>query len=54
MKSYRAGVRVLAKDGNIYECKPFPYGSYCPQWSTGANHFEPGVGQFWSQAWIRK
>lgn len=54
VKGYRAGVRVLAKDGNIYECKPFPYGSYCPQWSPSANHFEPGVGQFWQQAWIRK
>ncbi|WP_271409320.1 N-acetylglucosamine-binding protein GbpA [Pseudomonas sp. Q1-7] len=54
LKSYKAGTKVLAKDGNTYECKPFPYSGYCIQWSAGANHYEPGVGSNWQDAWIRK
>ncbi|MFK0089242.1 N-acetylglucosamine-binding protein GbpA [Pseudomonas sp. NPDC090755] len=54
LNSYTAGTQVLAKDGNTYECKPFPYSGYCIQWNAGSNQFEPGVGSNWQDAWIRK
>ncbi|MGE7957944.1 N-acetylglucosamine-binding protein GbpA [Pseudomonas sp. NPDC089530] len=54
LSSYKAGTKVLAKDGKVYECKPFPYSGYCIQWNAGANQFEPGVGSNWQSAWIRK
>ncbi|WP_016703584.1 N-acetylglucosamine-binding protein GbpA [Pseudomonas chlororaphis] len=54
LTGYKAGTKVLAKDGNVYECKPFPYSGYCIQWNAGATQFEPGVGSNWKDAWIRK
>tara|TARA_Y100001956_G_C4127284_1_gene190934 strand:- start:3129 stop:4763 length:1635 start_codon:yes stop_codon:yes gene_type:complete len=51
MDSYTAGTKVLASDGNIYQCKSFPYSGYCVQWSPSANHYEPGVGSHWESAW---
>jgi chitin-binding protein len=53
LKSYKAGTKVLARDGNTYTCKPFPYSGYCVQWSTSATQFEPGTGSHWQMAWTR-
>lgn len=54
LRSYKAGTKVLARDGNTYVCKPFPYSGYCVQWSAGANHYEPGTGSHWQMAWTRQ
>lgn len=52
--SYKAGVKVLQpKDNALYECRPFPAGDYCRQWSATDVQFEPGVGSNWRDAWIR-
>ncbi len=53
LKSYKAGTKVLARDGNTYVCKPFPYSGYCLQWSTSATQYEPGTGSHWQMAWTR-
>ncbi|TQV85706.1 N-acetylglucosamine-binding protein GbpA [Exilibacterium tricleocarpae] len=53
LRQYRAGTKVLAKDDNIYQCKPFPYAGWCTIYSPGANAYEPGVGAHWRDAWIR-
>ncbi|WXL24656.1 N-acetylglucosamine-binding protein GbpA [Ectopseudomonas mendocina] len=54
LSSYTAGTVVLQpKDGQRYQCKPFPYSGYCVQWKQGANAFEPGVGHSWKMAWDR-
>ncbi|MCS3433907.1 putative carbohydrate-binding protein with CBM5 and CBM33 domain [Klebsiella sp. BIGb0407] len=51
--SYTAGTIVLQpKDNRLYQCRPFPYSSYCYQWSPTANQYEPGVGFAWESAWI--
>lgn len=53
LKSYKAGTKVLQpKNGQIYQCKPWPHEGYCVQWSPGATHFEPGTGSHWQEAWI--
>ncbi|MBU6953238.1 N-acetylglucosamine-binding protein GbpA [Hahella sp. HN01] len=51
LSAYKAGTTVLAKDGKIYRCKPFPYSGWCTVYSDNANHYEPGVGAYWSDAW---
>ncbi|RYU70359.1 N-acetylglucosamine-binding protein GbpA [Aliivibrio finisterrensis] len=51
VKNYTAGTKVLAEDGAIYQCKPFPYSGYCVQWTETATSFAPGVGSDWSMAW---
>ncbi|KJY84606.1 N-acetylglucosamine-binding protein A [Vibrio galatheae] len=51
LSSYTAGTKVLASDGSIYQCKPFPYSGYCVQWSPSATHYEPAVGSHWQSAW---
>ncbi|MGQ7817163.1 lytic polysaccharide monooxygenase [Metapseudomonas furukawaii] len=53
LKGYTAGTTVLARDGNRYECLPFPNSGYCVQWSPSANQYEPGVGLYWKMAWKR-
>ncbi|MGY4531670.1 putative carbohydrate-binding protein with CBM5 and CBM33 domain [Pseudomonas sp. TE3786] len=53
LKSYKAGTKVLARDGNTYTCKPWPYNGYCVQWSSSATQFEPGSGSHWQMAWTR-
>lgn len=53
LKSYKAGTKVLARDGNTYTCKPWPYNGYCVQWSASATQFEPGTGSDWQMAWTR-
>lgn len=55
LSKYAAGTTVLQpKDGKVYECKPFPYNGYCTQWNSAANHYEPGVGANWKDAWVVK
>ncbi|MBD1570342.1 N-acetylglucosamine-binding protein GbpA [Aliivibrio sp. S10_S31] len=51
VKGYQAGTKVLAEDGNVYQCKEFPYSGYCVQWTDTATNFAPGVGSDWSMAW---
>ena len=48
---YIEGTKVLAGDGHIYQCKPFPYSGYCVQWSEHATHYTPGTGSHWQSAW---
>lgn len=51
ISSYKAGTRVLARNGKVYECKPFPYSGWCtiPAWQ-----YEPGAGPNWQDAWIAR
>lgn len=50
---YQAGTRVLQpKNNHVYECKPAPYSGWCNIYKTSANQYEPGVGGFWTNAWI--
>jgi chitin-binding protein len=51
VKNYTAGTKVLAEDGAIYQCKPFPYSGYCSQWSEVATQYSPAVGSHWTMAW---
>lgn len=51
IETYTAGTKVLSSDGNVYQCKEFPYSGYCVQWSPSATHYEPGVGSHWQSAW---
>jgi len=43
---------VKGRDGNIYQCRPFPEGGWCN--INSAIHYEPGVGSAWQDAWIRQ
>ena len=53
LASYIAGTTVLqAKDGNVYQCREHPYSGFCMQWNTGSDHYEPGFGSDWQDAWI--
>ncbi|PNG29326.1 MULTISPECIES: N-acetylglucosamine-binding protein GbpA [Pseudomonas] len=55
LQSYQAGTLVLQpKDGQVYECKPLPSSSYCKQWTSNMNVFEPGVGSAWEWGWTRQ
>jgi bifunctional chitinase/lysozyme len=49
-KTYQAGDKV-SNAGGVYECKPWPYTAWC---SGAAWAYEPGVGAYWSSAWIQK
>ncbi|ELV8717373.1 N-acetylglucosamine-binding protein GbpA [Vibrio vulnificus] len=51
LSSYTAGTKVLASDGAIYQCKPFPYSGYCVQWTPTATQYQPGTGSHWQMAW---
>ncbi|EPL08058.1 chitinase like protein, partial [Pseudomonas sp. CF161] len=46
--------KVLATDGNVYECKPHPFSGWCKNYSPANNAYEPGKGWAWDQAWIKK
>ncbi|MGV2287765.1 M60 family metallopeptidase [Trinickia sp. YCB016] len=48
--AYKAGDIVLNK-GQVYQCKPFPYGGWCSQ---SPSAYEPGKGWAWTDAWIKK
>lgn len=47
--TYNAGDIVQGADGGLYECKPWPYTSWC---SLGA--YAPGVGSHWGSAWDKR
>ena len=47
--SYSAGDLVLGTDGNVYQCKPWPYSGWCRGWGL---YYAPGTGLAWSDAWI--
>ena len=53
IEQYEAGTRVKASDGSIYQCKPYPYDGWCRVYSPNANHYEPGVGSHWQDAWVK-
>ncbi|MBB5390554.1 MULTISPECIES: glycosyl hydrolase family 18 protein [unclassified Herbaspirillum] len=40
--------QVVANNGKLYRCKPFPYANWC---SMAAWAYEPGKGSAWNQAW---
>ena len=42
------------RDGQVYECKAWPYSGFCVQWSANATQFEPGVGSNWGEAWLAR
>ncbi len=52
-EGYNAGTKVLGGDGNVYQCKPFPFSGYCKQWSPSATHYTPVTGSHWEMAWER-
>ncbi|ANI84982.1 fibronectin type III domain-containing protein [Kosakonia oryzae] len=45
---YAAGDIVTGTDGNAYQCKPWPYTSWC---SGAAFAYAPGTGSAWDMAW---
>ncbi|WP_279152809.1 immunoglobulin-like domain-containing protein, partial [Photobacterium iliopiscarium] len=45
-KAYLAGDKVLASDGNVYQCKPWPYTGWCASAS-----YAPATSQYWADAW---
>ncbi|WP_271782501.1 Ig-like domain-containing protein [Aquimarina algiphila] len=45
---YVAGSKVQ-NDGNIYECKPWPFTGWC---NGGASAYAPGSGTNWEDAWV--
>ncbi|WP_372256320.1 N-acetylglucosamine-binding protein GbpA [Vibrio kanaloae] len=51
LSNYTEGTKVLASDGNVYQCKKFPYSGYCKQWTPSTTQFEPGTGSNWEMAW---
>lgn len=51
LDQYVDGSKVLAEDGAIYQCKPWPYSGYCQQWTTNATQYQPGTGSHWEMAW---
>ncbi len=47
--AYVAGQVVKNRNGDLFECKPWPYTGWCN--STSAFHYEPGIGINWRDAW---
>ncbi|WP_045500292.1 immunoglobulin-like domain-containing protein [Vibrio hyugaensis] len=45
-KTYEAGDIVTDSDGNLYQCKPWPYTGWCSNPS-----YAPGETVYWSDAW---
>ncbi|WP_375321916.1 immunoglobulin-like domain-containing protein [Aliivibrio logei] len=45
-KTYADGEQVLGSDGNIYQCKPWPYTPWCSSAS-----YAPAESQYWADAW---
>ncbi|GHA49830.1 hypothetical protein GCM10007086_24670 [Photobacterium aphoticum] len=43
---YQAGDKVLASDGHVYQCKPWPVTSWC-----ALSQYAPGSSAYWSDAW---
>ncbi|MGR5133346.1 N-acetylglucosamine-binding protein GbpA [Vibrio alfacsensis] len=51
LSNYTAGTKVLASNGQVYQCKPFPYSGYCKQWTETATQYQPATGSHWEMAW---
>lgn len=51
LESYKAGTKVKAFDGHVYQCKNTLASGYCKQWTSSSNQFEPGRGSHWNMAW---
>ncbi|CCP04154.1 GlcNac-binding protein A precursor [Erwinia amylovora Ea644] len=50
--SYVAGTKVLqSANGKVYQCKDGAVAGWCQIYSKSANHYEPGVGSNWQDAW---
>lgn len=45
-KTYEVGDIVTGSDGNLYQCKPWPYTGWCSNPS-----YAPGETVYWSDAW---
>ncbi|MCX2789041.1 immunoglobulin-like domain-containing protein [Vibrio sp. Sgm 5] len=45
-KTYETGDIVTGSDGNLYQCKPWPYTGWCSNPS-----YAPGETVYWSDAW---
>lgn len=50
IKDYKAGTKVLGRDGKVYQCKPFPNSGWC---TINAPQYTPATGSNWQDAWIR-
>ncbi|CCG88281.1 N-acetylglucosamine-binding protein GbpA [Erwinia piriflorinigrans] len=49
---YVGGTTVLQpKNGKVYQCKDGAVAGWCKIYSQSANHYEPGVGSNWQDAW---
>ncbi len=44
--SYNAGDIIMGSDGNLYQCKPWPYTGWC-----GLTPYAPVSGPHWPSAW---
>lgn len=51
LASYKAGTKVLAKDGKTYQCKTGAVSGWCKIYTPGNNAYEPGLGWAWKEAW---
>lgn len=52
IKQYVGGTKVLQpKTGKVYECNTGPTSGWCTIYAASANHYEPGVGSNWKDAW---
>lgn len=45
---YKAGDIVVASDGDLYQCKPFPYTAWCAGLPSA---YAPGTGSAWEMGW---
>ncbi|WP_025820609.1 immunoglobulin-like domain-containing protein [Shewanella marina] len=45
-KAYQAGDQVLGADGQVYQCKPWPYTAWC-----ASPAYAPAASQYWADAW---
>lgn len=49
--TYVAGSIVQGTDGNLYECKPWPFTAWC---NGGSWAYAPGTGSDWQSAWTKR
>ncbi|WP_447968560.1 lytic polysaccharide monooxygenase [Nitrospira sp. M1] len=45
---YQPGTVVKGTNGNLYQCRPFPFSGWCNQ---APSYYAPGTGLAWKQAW---
>jgi bifunctional chitinase/lysozyme len=51
ISKYTAGTKVMATDGHVYQCKPFPYSGWC---AGAAWAYAPATGSNWQDAWVKQ